>query len=78
MGGEGGGRDTQKALVNTLDAQRDPDGWRLFVFGRESLQSLQSQLQAGSQSSNSESPTDRAGPETFTGCDGVKLINAAT
>lgn len=75
MGGEGGGRDTQKALVNTLDAQRDRDGWRLFVFGRESLQF---QLQAGSQSSNSESPTDRTRPETFTGCDGVKLINTAT
>lgn len=39
MGGEGG-RDTQKTLVNTLDAQKDPDGWRLFVFGLESLQSL--------------------------------------
>lgn len=73
MGGEGGGRDTQKALVNTLDAQRDRDGWRLFVFGRESLQF---QLQAGS--SNSESPTDRARLETFSGCDGVKLINTAS
>lgn len=33
VGEEGGGvGGTQKALVNTLDAQKDPDGRRLFIF----------------------------------------------